>query len=58
MSEDNVKEEPEVNPEDEGHFVARCRGLPWSATVDEIVDFFEGCNMLEGIVGKLAENVR
>ena len=33
---------------DEGRFVVRCRGLPWSCSVEEIVNFFEGCELAEG----------
>merc|ERR1712001_800813 len=33
---------------DEGRFVARCRGLPWSTTVDGIKNFFSNCRFKEG----------
>ena len=38
----------QVDASDEGHFVARCRGLPWSTTVDEIKNFFKECRFKEG----------
>ena len=37
-----------MSDEDTNHFVIRCRGLPWSTTVDEIVNFFEDCVFQEG----------
>ena len=33
---------------DEGRYVVRCRGLPWSTTVDEIKNFFSNCRFKEG----------
>ena len=36
--------------EDEGH-VIKIRGLPWSATVEEILKFFDDCNILHGKAG-------
>ena len=33
---------------DNDHFVIRCRGLPWSTTVDEILNFFSDCQFKEG----------
>ena len=38
--------------EDDDRFVVRCRGLPWSTTVEEIKNFFEGVNFKEGKCGK------
>lgn len=38
------------NNEEEGH-VIKVRGLPWSTTVDEIMTFFEECNILNGKEG-------
>ena len=37
-----------MSDEDSSHFVVRCRGLPWSTTVDEIINFFEDCVFQEG----------
>jgi len=37
-----------ANSEDEGHYVVRCRGLPWSTTTDEIVKFFDGVEIENG----------
>ncbi len=34
--------------EDDDRYVVRCRGLPWSATVDEIISFFNKCEMANG----------
>ena len=34
--------------EDSERFVIRCRGLPWSTTVDEIVNFFSDCSFKDG----------
>ena len=34
--------------DDGNHFVIRCRGLPWSTTVDEIVNFFSDCSFKDG----------
>merc|ERR1719225_2607142 len=33
---------------DSEKFVIRCRGLPWSTTVDEIVNFFDECSFKNG----------
>ena len=38
----------EMTDEDDNHFVIRCRGLPWSTTVDEIVNFFSDCKFKDG----------
>ena len=46
--EDNNEANQEVDPADEGRFVARCRGLPWSTTVDEIKNFFSKCRFKDG----------
>ena len=32
-------------------FIIRVRGLPWSATADEIAEFFCNCNIKEGAAG-------
>ena len=37
-----------MSDDDNSHFVVRCRGLPWSTTVDEITNFFEDCVFQEG----------
>lgn len=37
-----------MTDEDANHFVLRCRGLPWSTTVDEIANFFSDCKFKEG----------
>lgn len=29
-------------------YVIKCRGLPWSTTVDEVREFFSDCNLLNG----------
>ena len=57
MSEgDNTEtNQDQIDANDEGHFVARCRGLPWSTTVDEIKNFFSNCQFKEGT---LIQNVR
>ena len=34
--------------EDANHFVIRCRGLPWSTTKDEVVNFFDDCKFKDG----------
>ncbi|XP_054166373.1 heterogeneous nuclear ribonucleoprotein F-like [Oppia nitens] len=34
-------------------FVVRIRGLPWQTTREEIVDFFNGCNIKNGLNGVL-----
>jgi RNA recognition motif-containing protein len=34
--------------DDSKRFVVRCRGLPWSTTVDEITNFFSDCTFVEG----------
>jgi len=34
--------------EDANHFVIRCRGLPWSTTKDEVVNFFSDCTFKDG----------
>jgi len=31
--------------------IVRCRGLPWSCTAEQLRDFFEGCNILNGEEG-------
>ncbi|XP_041485090.1 heterogeneous nuclear ribonucleoprotein H3-like isoform X2 [Lytechinus variegatus] len=36
--------------EDDG-YVIRARGLPWSTTAAEVMDFFEGCNIVDGEKG-------
>ena len=46
--EDNNEANQEVDAADEGHYVARCRGLPWSTTVEEIKNFFSKCRFKEG----------
>ena len=46
--EDNNETNQEGEAGDEGHYVARCRGLPWSTTVDEIKNFFSNCRFKEG----------
>lgn len=40
-----------MTEEDNDHFVIRCRGLPWSTTVDEIVNFFSDCEFKDGNEG-------
>ena len=47
--EENTEANQEVDAADEGHYVARCRGLPWSTTVDEIKNFFSDCRFKEGM---------
>ncbi len=36
---------------DEGGFVVRVRGLPWSATTDEILAFFDDSSIKDGVDG-------
>ena len=48
--ENTEANQDQVDANDEGHFVARCRGLPWSTTVDEIKNFFSQCRFKEGNV--------
>ena len=31
--------------------VIKARGLPWSATADEVVAFFSECNIIGGVKG-------
>uniref|UniRef100_A0A4W3IFD6 Heterogeneous nuclear ribonucleoprotein H3-like n=1 Tax=Callorhinchus milii TaxID=7868 RepID=A0A4W3IFD6_CALMI len=38
-------------PEMEEHFVVRVRGLPWSCTVDEVLNFFSDCKIVNGTSG-------
>ncbi len=37
-----------IMSEDDDHFIVRCRGLPWSTTVEEIKGFFSGVEFKEG----------
>ncbi len=37
-----------IMSEEDGHFIVRCRGLPWSTTVEEVKDFFSGVQFSEG----------
>ncbi len=30
------------------YFPSRCRGLPWSATADEVEEFFKDCKLANG----------
>lgn len=54
--EDNTEtNQDQIDANDEGHFVARCRGLPWSTTVDEIKNFFSNCRFKEGTLISLAQ---
>ena len=46
--ENTEANQDQVDADDEGHFVARCRGLPWSTTVEEIKNFFSNCRFKEG----------
>jgi len=46
--ENTETNQDQTDANDEGHFVARCRGLPWSTTVDEIKNFFSNCKFKEG----------
>lgn len=35
----------------EGGYIAKLRGLPWSATPDDVLNFFDNCNVLDGKSG-------
>jgi len=37
-----------MSEDDANHYVARCRGLPWSTIVDEVVNFFADIELLNG----------
>ncbi|KAJ8675176.1 hypothetical protein QAD02_010962 [Eretmocerus hayati] len=37
-----------TNQDDDGGFVVKVRGLPWSTTVEEVLKFFGDCNILNG----------
>ena len=45
--DNNENEQEEEEDEDEG-FVVRCRGLPWSTTLQELESFFSQCQLKNG----------
>ena len=46
LSAKNLKNR--MSDDDSNHYVVRCRGLPWSTTVDEIVNFFGDVKLMDG----------
>lgn len=37
-----------VSDSGDDDYIVKLRGLPWSATVDDVVDFFSGCKIARG----------
>lgn len=37
--------------QDDGGYIVKLRGLPWSATVDDIIKFFKDCKVAGGKAG-------
>ena len=37
-----------MTDDDSDRYVVRCRGLPWSTSVDEIANFFSDCEFKDG----------
>lgn len=44
-------QQPSSDGGDSGPFYIRCRGLPWSATPEEVVNFFHDSNIVNGAQG-------
>ncbi|XP_072401410.1 heterogeneous nuclear ribonucleoprotein H isoform X1 [Diabrotica undecimpunctata] len=40
-----------IGGDNDDAYIAKLRGLPWSATTDDILNFFDDCNVLDGTDG-------